>query len=90
MLMATVQYNSDNQNHKKLEAVLKIKDTWSGIDAEILPRLLSKFATKSDQKGTSLRLFKSKNIIEAHGGRWAENNPNGRESTFAFSVPIDN
>jgi signal transduction histidine kinase len=34
------------------------------------------FATKSDQKGTSLELFKSKNIIEAHGGKWAENNPN--------------
>lgn len=56
----TVQYNSDNKNQKKLEAVLKIKDTWSGIDAEILPRQLSKFATKSDQKGTSLGLFKSK------------------------------
>jgi signal transduction histidine kinase len=47
-----------------------------GIDAEILPRLFSKIATKSNQKGTSLELFKSKNIIEAHGGKWAENNPN--------------
>ena len=44
-----------------------IKDTGTGIDAEIIPRLFSKFATKS-YTGTGLGLFISKNIIEAHGG----------------------
>ena len=59
--------------------------------AEILPRLFSKFATKSDHKGTGLGLFISKSIVEAHGGRiWAENNTDGRAATFAFSIPIDN
>jgi signal transduction histidine kinase len=87
-------YNNDNNknfNNVNAEAVVKIKDTGSGIDAEILPRLFSKFATKSDHKGTGLGLFISKSIVEAHGGRiWAENNTDGRGATFAFSLPIDN
>ncbi|HEX5976102.1 MAG TPA: HAMP domain-containing sensor histidine kinase, partial [Nitrososphaeraceae archaeon] len=93
--------NNDNNNHhsngnsknyyNNPEAVVKIKDTGSGIDPEILPRLFSKFATKSDHKGTGLGLFISKSIVEAHGGRiWAENNADGIGATFAFSIPIDN
>jgi signal transduction histidine kinase len=46
---------------------------------------------QTDHKGTGLGLFKSKSIVEAHGGRiWAENNTDGRGATFAFSIPIDN
>src|SRR5918999_708356 len=85
-------YTNDNRKNynNKLEAVVRIKDTGSGIDEEILPRLFSKFATKSDHKGTGLGLFISKSIVEAHGGRiWAENNTDGRGATFAFSIPID-
>jgi hypothetical protein len=40
----------------------------TGIDPEIMSRLFSKFATKSDTGGTGLGLFISKSIIEAHGG----------------------
>ena len=82
--------NASTKNYDNLEAIVKIKDTGSGIDEEILPRLFSKFATKSDHKGTGLGLFISKSIVEAHGGRiWAENNKDGRGATFAFSIPID-
>jgi signal transduction histidine kinase len=88
----TSKYNNDycSSYYYNLQAVVKIKDTGSGIDAEILPRLFSKFATKSDHKGTGLGLFISKSIVEAHGGRiWAENDTDGRGATFAFSIPID-
>jgi signal transduction histidine kinase len=50
---------------------VSVKDTGIGIAPEILPRLFTKFATKS-YKGTGLGLFISKSIVEAHGGKiWA-------------------
>jgi signal transduction histidine kinase len=59
-----------------------------GIDSDIIRRLFSKFATKSE-KGTGLGLFISKNIAEAHGGRiWTENNSDGKGATFYFSLPL--
>jgi two-component system, OmpR family, sensor histidine kinase VicK len=69
--------------------IVSVKDSGAGIDPEILPRLCTKFATKSD-KGTGLGLYISKSIIEAHGGKiWAENNSDGKGATFTFSLPID-
>jgi two-component system, OmpR family, sensor histidine kinase VicK len=70
------------------EAIVSVKDTGTGIDPEILPRLFTKFATKS-VTGTGLGLFISKSIVEAHGGRmWAQNNTDGKGATFAFSLPL--
>jgi two-component system, OmpR family, sensor histidine kinase VicK len=67
--------------------VISIKDNGKGIDWEILPRLFTKFASKSFQ-GTGLGLYISKNIIKAHGGTiWAENNSGGKGATFSFSLP---
>jgi signal transduction histidine kinase len=69
------------------EVIVTLKDTGRGIDEDIMPRLFTKFATKSE-KGTGLGLYISKNIVQAHGGRmWAENN-SGSGATFGFSLPI--
>jgi signal transduction histidine kinase len=55
-------------------ALISIKDTGRSIDPELMPRLFTKFASKSET-GTGLGLYLSKKIIEAHGGKiWAENN----------------
>lgn len=65
-----------------------VKDTGSGIDSEIRPRLFQKFATKSD-KGTGLGLYISNSIVRAHGGRmWAENNEDEGGATFCFTLPL--
>jgi two-component system, OmpR family, sensor histidine kinase VicK len=57
------------------------------IDPDIMPRLFTKFATKSE-KGTGLGLFISKSIVEAHGGRmWGENNKDSRDPTFTTFSP---
>lgn len=73
------------------EIIASIRDSGSGIDPEIFPKLFSKFITKSD-RGTGLGLFISKSIIESHGGKiWAENNRFEPGATFYFSLPaVDN
>ncbi|HEX6027697.1 MAG TPA: HAMP domain-containing sensor histidine kinase, partial [Nitrososphaeraceae archaeon] len=74
------------------QVVVSIKDTGTGIDSEILPRLFSKFVTKSERGGTGLRLFICKSIVEAHGGKiWAENNniyDEKKGAKFTFSLPV--
>lgn len=80
------KYDINNRDH--VEALVTITDSGKGIDPDILPRLFSKFATKSDT-GTGLGLYISRAIIEAHGGKmWARNNESGRGATFSFSLPL--
>lgn len=77
----------DGDNGKEV-VVVSIMDTGIGIDAAIIPKLFTKFASKSFQ-GTGLGLYISKNIVESHGGKiWAENNKDGKGATFSFSLPI--
>ncbi len=67
---------------------VRVKDTGTGINESIMPILFKKFATRSE-KGMGLGLFVCKSIIEAHGGKiWAENNADGKGSTFTFSIPL--
>ena len=70
------------------EIIAIIKDTGSGIDPEIMPKLFSKFATKS-HRGSGLGLYISQNIVEAHGDRiWGKNNKDGKGATFTFTLPF--
>jgi signal transduction histidine kinase len=70
-------------------AVISVRDRGKGIDSDILPRLFTKFTTKSNQ-GTGLGLYITKSIIEAHGGRiWAQNNYDDEKgATFSFTLPL--
>jgi signal transduction histidine kinase len=82
----TVYVSAENKDG---QVVMSVKDTGPGIDSEIMPRLFSKFTSKS-QTGTGLGLFISKSIIEAHGGRiWAENNKDKKGATVAFRLPLE-
>ncbi len=66
--------------------IISISDTGQGIDPDILPRLFTKFTSKSFE-GTGLGLFISKSIINSHNGKiWATNDPNGG-ATFYFKIP---
>lgn len=81
--------SEDSLNH----VTVRVKDAGRGIDPEILPKLFTKFATKSE-KGTGLGLYICKGIIEAHGGSIsAKNNSeigdtNDGGATFSFSLPL--
>jgi signal transduction histidine kinase len=87
-----VERKKDNINDKYDEILVSIKDTGTGIHPEVLPKLFTKFATKSPIAGTGLGLFISKSIIVMHGGKiWATNNKEkdkGVGSTFTFSLPV--
>jgi signal transduction histidine kinase len=84
--ITTIRDDYDSQHM----VIVSIKDTGIALDNEILPRLFTKFATKSFQ-GTGLGLYISKNIIEAHGGKiWAENNKDGIGATITFTLPLTN
>ena len=83
MISITTKKEQDNK-----AITIRVKDNGKGIDPEIIPRLFTKFATKSET-GTGLGLFISKSIVEAHGGRiWAENNKDGKGATFYFTLPV--
>jgi signal transduction histidine kinase len=80
--------DGNNKEEPNGNVIVSVKDNGTGIDPEIMPKLFSKFVTKSFS-GTGLGLYVSKNIIEAHGGKiWAENNIDGNGATFYFSLPI--
>jgi signal transduction histidine kinase len=83
----TISISADVK-HNNNELIISVKDSGEGIHPVIMPRLFTKFASKSFI-GTGLGLFISKSIIEAHGGRiWAENNIDGKGATFAFTLPL--
>lgn len=86
----TVTVETDNyyDNNKQSQLIVRVKDTGIGIAEDIIPKLFSKFVTKSE-KGTGLGLYICKGIIEAHGGKiWAENNKEGKGASFSFSLPV--
>jgi two-component system, OmpR family, sensor histidine kinase VicK len=62
--IVTISAEKDNS---KNEAVVTISYNGQGIDAELLPKLFSKFVSKLEQ-GTGLGLFIAKSIINPHGG----------------------
>jgi signal transduction histidine kinase len=69
---------------------IRVKDTGSGIDLKMMPRLFTKFASSNTITGMGLGLYISKSIVEAHGGDiWAENNEQGESgATFSFRIPL--
>lgn len=69
-------------------ACFQIKDRGPGIDDESIPKLFTKFFTKSDS-GIGLGLYISKMIIEAHSGKiWGANNTDGKGMSFYFTLPL--
>lgn len=73
---------------KSMEVIVTVSDTGSGMDPEIMPRLFTRFASKSFQ-GTGLGLYISKSIIEAHGGKiWSGKNQDGKGARISFTLPV--
>jgi signal transduction histidine kinase len=87
-ITAEKKKRNGHHNGSQKTVVVTVKDSGAGIDLDIMPRLFTKFTTKSFQ-GTGLGLYICKKIIEAHRGKiWAKNNNDGKGATFSFSLPL--
>jgi signal transduction histidine kinase len=83
-----ISIDKERSEERGREAVVRIIDGGEGVPADFVPRLFTKFASRS-VRGTGLGLYISKNIIEAHFGRiWYEKGRSGRGSVFAFRLPL--
>lgn len=88
-IFITAERKSNNNDNDDGHVLVSIKDRGSGISPEIFSRLFTKFSADREQGGIGLGLYLAKNIIEAHGGKiWAENNVDGKGTTFTFTLPL--
>ncbi len=84
-IFVSIGKREDNNNNYVL---VTVRDSGEGVDLEILPKMFSKFITKSFE-GLGLGLYISKNIVEAHGGKMlGKNNDNGMGAEFGFTLPL--
>ncbi len=68
---------------------IKISDTGTGIDPDILGYIFDPyFTTKAPGEGTGLGLAVVHGIVEAHGGRIIADSIPGKGTTFAVYLPI--
>jgi len=67
---------------------IEISDTGSGIDPKVMPKLFTKFTSKSES-GAGLGLYISKEVITAHGGQIsAANNENNGDGGATFTTDL--
>jgi signal transduction histidine kinase len=79
----------EKEEEGKEQAIVSVKDSGTGIDPEILPRLFIKLTPTDSSSGTGLGLYICKNIVESHGGKiWTENNSDDKGAIFRFTLPI--
>ena len=77
-----------------LYVAVSVTDEGTGVAAEQMPHLFSKFsrldsgAGSQSDNGHGLGLAICKGIVEAHGGRiWAESEGRGHGTQFTFTIP---
>ena len=67
---------------------ITVKDTGTGIPADILPHVFEPFFTTKRGKGTGLGLSISQAYIRSHGGDIRVNSIPGEGTTVRFTLPI--
>ena len=72
------------------QGVVLVKDTGSGIPADVLPRIFDPFfTTKEDQLRTGLGLAVAHSIVEQHAGEISVSSTPGVGTEFRVTVPAE-
>jgi len=71
------------------QAVVRVKDTGSGIPEDVLPRIFDPFfTTKEDQNRTGLGLAVAHSIVEQHAGEITVVSAAGKGTEFRVALPL--
>ncbi|WP_223639162.1 GAF domain-containing sensor histidine kinase [Corallococcus sp. EGB] len=71
------------------EAVVRVRDSGTGIDPRNLSRIFEPFfTTKPEGRGTGLGLSICQGIVENHGGRLTVESTLGQGTTFTVRLPL--
>jgi two-component system, NarL family, sensor kinase len=98
-LLSNALYHSPR--HRQIDVTIEVRDSQHivcvfdrglGIDPADFPFLFERFYTAHKQfQGSGLGLYLSRQIVEAHGGKiWAESQSPRSNTTFCFSLPLEN
>jgi two-component system, OmpR family, sensor histidine kinase BaeS len=68
--------------------VVTVRDTGSGIEADLLPHVFDRFAKAPGSRGSGLGLAIARGLVDAHGGSIDVESTPGRGSTFRFRIPV--
>ncbi len=68
--------------------VLRVIDTGSGIEADLLPHVFERFAKGSGSTGSGLGLAIARHLVEAHGGELVVEATGSTGTTFRVSLPV--
>jgi two-component system NtrC family sensor kinase len=69
---------------------VRVKDTGSGIPADILPHIFEPFfSTKEDPQRTGLGLAVAHSIVEQHAGEISVRSTPGQGTEFVVSLPVE-
>ncbi|MBZ5728485.1 MAG: HAMP domain-containing protein [Acidobacteriia bacterium] len=71
------------------QSSVRVKDTGSGIPADVLPRIFDPFfTTKEDQNRTGLGLAVAHSIVEQHAGEISVRSTPGEGTEFQVALPV--
>jgi two-component system sensor histidine kinase BaeS len=68
--------------------VLQVRDTGSGIDPELLPRVFDRFVQGDASRGSGLGLAIARGLAEAHGGTIGASSTPGEGTTIRVELPL--
>lgn len=78
---------ASDYDERRKEVRLRVQDSGSGIDPEVLPRIFEpQFTTKPDGHGFGLST--SYRIVSNHGGKIVATSPPGRGALFTVTLPV--